>query len=443
MCPPLTRQFLLKDHTGISVESPSVIFKKMGLLVVESNARRILLTYLDGQDFYKVSSDVLFFRKKLERFILLLAKTVAIHRNHDYVDTYDMKIALVLYFHLITAQDITHFLNLEKIDTTKLFILHQLPLFSFYRNLIRRKLSKEAQEYQADLRDKLWRLLENLNELKKRQRKEILEDYINALEIIAYLQEKNNPKIILTKRLFEKSQIFLKRLLFNREILIEIKTLFNLYRLLKNAQLLLNLCLIKIPWEIQEFFKSTSYYKTDLRIAKILKRKNFQGLDYNRHILSNFLQFLSMLYALKHNVYINKELLEAVFRLFDKIIQTPKLEQIEYIQITILSEFDDQAETQRQDFLFTAFKKDSTKEAKEYILHLRKWLSFLLEKHIGRKELLLNHPKFVIQLMTALVFLTYRNAYFSRHPKIELVDVKMGFNQLCYLLLDSKFSYVS
>ncbi|NVM55991.1 MAG: hypothetical protein HWN66_20000 [Candidatus Helarchaeota archaeon] len=62
---------------------------------------------------------------------------------------------------------------------------------------------------------------------------------------------------------------------------------------------------------------------------------------------------------------------------------------------------------------------------------------------MGRKELLLNHPKFIIQITTALVFLAYRNAYFTKHHKIRRADVKSGFNQLCYLLLDAKFSYLN
>ncbi len=412
------------------------------MLVIEPSTRRILINYLDSQDFYKISPDVLFFRKKLEQFILFLAKTIAVHRNHDYLEPRDMKASLVVYFHLITAQDIASLLNIDQIDTSKLFVLHQLPLFSFYRNLIRRKLSYEAEEYVLAIQDRMKRILENINELKKKQKKEMLDDYINALEILGYLQEKNNPKIILTKRLLEKSQYFIKKILFDSKIISEIETLYNLYRLLKNSQLLMNLCLIEIPWDIQKFLQHTHYYKTDLRISKILRHKNFGGLEYNRHLLVNLIQFLSVIYALKQNVYIDEELFDVIFQLCDKLVLSPRIEQIEHIQIKVFPTGEASPERQIQDFLFTAFKKDSTKEARDYLLQLKKWFAHLLVKNLGRKELLLNHPKFIIQITTVLVFLAYRSSYFAQHSKIEQSDVKTAYNQLSYLLLDAKFSYL-
>jgi len=99
-------------------------------------------------------------------------------------------------------------------------------------------------------------------------------------------------------------------------------------------------------------------------------------------------------------------------------------------------------ETQIQDFIFTSFKKDCTKEAKSFLIQLKKWFSQLLLKGMGRTELLLNHPTFIIQIMTVVLFLAYRNAYYTQHLKVTQDDVKSAFNQLCYLLLDAKFSYL-
>ncbi len=421
---------------------PADHFRRMGLLIIEPNARKILLTYLDSQNFYKISSDVLYFRKKLENFVLFLAKSVAVHRNHDYVEPIDMKAALVIYFHLITTRDISGFLNVDKIDATKLFILHQLPLFSFYRNLIHRKLAEDAAIYALNIKDRMIRLMDTIGDLKKKYRKELIEDYMNALEIISILQEKNTPNIVINKRMVEKSQHFIKRILFNRRILIDIETLFNLYRLLKNSQVLMNLCAIEVPWEILKFLKSTNYYKNDLRIARSLERSKFNGIEYNRHLLLNFLQFLSKIYALKQNSYISREIFELLIPLFDKLQMSKSIEQVEHMQIHIFPDWETPSESQIQDFLFSAFKKDCTKYAKNYLIQLKKWFSHLLVQHLGRRELLINHPKFIVQLVTVILFLAYRNAYFKQHPKVDRDDIKTGFNQLCYLLLDAKFSYL-
>ncbi|MFX1299215.1 MAG: hypothetical protein ACFFD2_30680 [Promethearchaeota archaeon] len=421
---------------------PAHCFKKMGMLVVEPNARKILINYLDSQNFYKIAPDIFYFRKKLENYVLFLSKTIAIHRNHDYVEPHDMKVALVLYFHLITTRDFSRFLNLDKIDGTKLFILHQLPLFSFYRNLIRRTIAKDAAIYNLNIRERMNRLLDNIGDLKRKYKKEILVEYMNALEITSLLQEKNTPDIVITKKMFEKSQRFIKRILFDNSVITDIDTLYSLYRLLKNSQLLMDLCSIEIPWEIMKFLKTTQYYKNDIRISRKLQRNYFCRLEYNQHLLLNFLQFLSKIYALKQNAHINQESFEILFRLLDKLMIIPSIEQIEHIQISIFPNWNSPTETQIRDFLFTTFKKDCTKHAKEYLIQLKKWFSHLLVKHLGRRELLLNHPKFVIQIITVLLFLAYRNAYFTRHSKIDRDDIKTAFNQFSYLLLDAKFSYL-
>ncbi len=417
-------------------------FRQMGMLIVEPNAKTILLTYLDSQDFYKISPDVLFFRKKLENFVLFLAKTIAVHQKHDYVEPKDMKVALVLYFHLLTTKDISRFLNLDMIDGTKLFILHQLPLFSFYRNLVKRTIENDAAIYNLNIQERIGRLLDNISELKRKQKKDIIEEYMNALEIISLLQEKNTPNVVISKKMVEKSQYFIKKILFDYSVISDIETLYNLYRLLKNSQLLMNLCLIDIPWEAVKFLKTTKYYTNDLRIARNLQRHNFYRLEYNQQLLLNFLEFLSKIYALKQNSYVNQEVLKLLFPVFDKLIISSSIEQIEHIQIHIFPDWDVPSEKLTQDFLFAAFKKDCTKFANEYLIQIKKWISHLLVKHLGRRELLLNHPKFIIQLMTVLLFLTYRNAYFTKHQKIDRDDVKEAFNQLCYLLLDAKFSYL-
>lgn len=439
---PIVPQLLMNKEV-VSEKIPLAhFFGEMGMLILEPNAREILINYLDSQDFYKISPDVLFFRKKLENFILFLAKTVAIHRNHDCLEPRDMKVALVIYFHLITTHDISGFLNLDKIDPRKLFILHQLPLFSFYRNFIRRKISEEAANYNLNIEERMRRLLDNIGELKKKQKKEILEEYMNALEIIALLQEKNIPDITITKKMIEKSQYFVKEILFDYQILLDIETLFNLYKLLKNSQLLINLCLIEIPWDTMKFLKTTKYYKNDLRISKNLQRKNLRGLEYNHHLLLNFLQFLSKIYALKQNIYIDQGIFKTLFRIFDKLLISSSIEQFEYIQIHIFPDWEPPTDVKIQDFLFVAFKKDFTDKAKDYLIQLKKWFSHLLVKHMGRRELLLNHPKFIIQIITTLLFLSYRHAYFAKKLKIDRADVKDAFNQLCYLLLDAKFSHM-
>jgi hypothetical protein len=202
------------------------------------------------------------------------------------------------------------------------------------------------------------------------------------------------------------------------------------------------LCLIEIPWEILKFLKNTDYYKNDLRIARSLQRSKFNGLEYNHHLILNFIQFLSKIYALKQNSYITKETFELLFPLLDKIQTSQSIEQIEHMQIHIFPDWDVSSKSQIQDFLFSAFKKDCTIHAKDYLIQLKKWFSHLLVKHLGRRELLLNHPKFIIQIITVLLFLAYRNAYFTQHPKIDRDDIKTAFNQLCYLLLDAKFSYL-
>ncbi|MFX1295684.1 MAG: hypothetical protein ACFFD2_12635 [Promethearchaeota archaeon] len=437
---PIVQHLLINESLQEKIPL-SHFFQKMGMLVIEPNARKILINYLDSQDFYKISPDVLYFRKKLENYVLFLAKTVAIHRSHDCLEPQDMKVALVLYFHLITTRDISKFLNLDKIDGTKLFILHQLPLFSFYRNLIRRKLAKDAAIYNFNIREQISRLLNNIKELKRKYKKEILEEYMNVLEITSLLQEKNTPNIIITKKLLEKSQYFVKRILFDSSVITNIETLYSLYRLLKNSQLLMNLCLIEVPWKTMKFLKNTKYYKNDIRISRNLQRNNLR-LEYNQHLLLNFLQFLSKIYALKQNIYIKQDVFDIMFRLLDKLLISPSIEQIEYIQIHIFPNWDIPAETQIQDFLFRAFKKDCTKHAKDYLFQLKKWFSHLLVKHLGRRELLLNHPKFIIQIMTVLLFLAYRNAYFTKHTKVYQDDIKTAFNQLCYLLLDAKFNYL-
>ena len=442
---PVTQQFLVKEERQETI-IPASFFKRMGMLFIEPNARKILITYLDSQNFYKVSPDVLFFRKKLENFILFLAKTVAIHRNHDFLEPRDMKIALVVYFHLITTRDITTLLNLDQIDATGLFNLHQAALYSFYRNLVQERFTKEGRQRIVEIEEKMKRLLENIGELKKKSKKEILEQYLNAIEIMGFLNDKENPGVVLTKRMIEKSQYLIQKFIFDSTLISDIEILYNLYRLLKNAELLMNLCSIEIPWEIQKILKiiyqKTEYFKADLRISKILKRKNFFGLEYNRQLVLNFIQFLSTIYALKQNIYINKDLFEIIFPLFDKLVITQAIEQIEHIQIHIFPNWKNPTEYRIQDFFFTTFKKGCTKNAKDYLLRLKKLFAHLLIKHMGRKELLLNHPKFVIQIITALVFLAYRNAYFMQHSKVDQSDVKVAFNQLCYLLLDAKFGYL-
>ncbi len=438
---PVVQQLMMKERIPERIP-PAHIFKKMGMLVIEPNARKILINYLDSQNFYKISPDVLYFRRKLENFVLFLAKIVAIHRNHDYVEPQDMKVALVLYFHMITTRDFSRFLNLDKIDGTKLFILHQLPLFSFYRNLIRRQIAKDAAIYRLNIQERMRRLLDTIGDLKRKYKKEILEEYMNALEIMSLLQEKNNPNVIISKRMLEKSQQFFKKILFDGMILSEIETLYSLYRLLKNSQVLMNLCLIEIPWDVLKFLKTTKYYNNDIRISRNLQRNNFYHLEYNRHLLLNFLQFLAKVYALKQNTYVNQEIFEILFGVLDKLLTSSAIEQIEHIQIHIFPDWEIPTEKKIQDFIFTAFKKDCTRHAKEYLIQLKNWFSHLLVKHLGRRELLLNHPKFILQLMTVILFLAYRNAYFKNHPKVDRDDVKVAFNQLCYLLLDAKFSYL-
>jgi hypothetical protein len=439
---PMLQQCLVKEEKAKEIISTAQVFKRMGSLVEEPQARKILINYLDSQNFYKISTDVLFFRKKLESFIVFLAKVIATIRNHDCMEPRDMKDALVVYFHLITTRDVTNLLNLEQIDGTKLFILHQLPLFSFYRNLIRRKFAEDGTRYYEFIQDKVSRVLENISELKKKRKRDLLEDYMNALEILGILQEKNAVEMKLTEPLLERGQFFLEKLLFDRTILADIETLYNLYRLLKNSQLLINLCMIEIPWETMKFLKSTNYYQNDLRISKILRLKNFYGLEYNRHPILNCLQFLSRIYSLTQNIYIGDEIFEKLFHLFDRFLATPTFEQIECIQIQVFPDWDKPTDTQMQDFFFTAFKKDFTKEAKDYLVQLRKWFSQLLVKHMGRTDLLLNHPKFITQLVTVILFLAYRTAFFTQHVKVDRDDVKVAFNQLCYLLLDAKFSYL-
>jgi len=422
--------------------STAQFFKQLGQLVEEPHARRILINYLDTQNFYKVSTDVLFFRKRLEDFILFLARSIAIHYNHDCLEPQDMKDALVVYFHLITARDITNLLNIAHIDGTRLFILHQLPLFSFYRNLIRKKLTPDGIKYVEFIQNKLGRVLENIGDLKKKRKRELVENYLNALEILAILQEKNAPDIVITESMLEKGQLFLEKFLFDRTILSDIEILYNLYRCVKNSQLLVNLCMIDIPWETIKFLKATNYYQNDMRIAKTLNLKNFYGLDYNRHLILSCLQFLSRIYSLTQNVYVSNEIFEKLFRLFDKFLVTPTFEQIECMQIHVFPDWDSPTEAQMQDFLFMTFKKDVTKEARDFLLQLKKWFSHLLVKQMGRRDLLLNHPKFVIQLITVMLFLAYRNAYFMQHAKVDREDVKGAFNQMCYLLFDAKFGYL-
>jgi hypothetical protein len=200
--------------------------------------------------------------------------------------------------------------------------------------------------------------------------------------------------------------------------------------------------MINIPWETIKYLKSTNYYQNDIRIAKTLNSKNFYGLDYNRHLMLSCLQFLSRIYSLTLNIYVSNEIFEKLFHLFDRFLVTQTLEQIECMQIHIFPDWDSPTESQMQDFLFAAFKKDITKEARDFLLQLKKLFAHLLTKHVGRRDLLLNHPKFIIQLVTVILFLAYRNAYFTQHAKIDRDDVKAAFNQLCYLLLDAKFSYL-
>jgi hypothetical protein len=285
-------------------------------------------------------------------------------------------------------------------------------------------------------------LLENIGDLKKKRKKELLENYMNALEILAILQEKNEVDLVLTESMLEKGQQFLEKFLFDKAILSDIEILYNLYRLAKNSQLLINLCMIEIPWETIKFLKSTNYYQNDLRIAKALNLKNFYGLDYNRHLILSCLQFLSRIYSLTQNIYVSNKIFEKLFHIFNRFLVTPTFEQIECMQIHVFPDWDSPTEVQMQDFLFAAFKKDMTKEARDFLLQLKKWFSYLLGTHIGRRELLLNHPKFIIQLITVILFLAYRNAYFMQHAKVDREDVKVAFNQLCYLLLDAKFSYL-
>lgn len=439
---PMLQQYLLKEEKAKESISTAQFFRRLGLLVEEPHARKILISYLDSQNFYKVSPDVLFFRKRLEDFILFLAKSIAIHYNHDCLEPQDMKNALVVYFHLISTRDLTNLLNIVQIDGSKLFILHQLPLFSFYRNLIRKRVAPDGIKYLEFIRDKYGRLVENIRDLKKKRKKEFLENYMNALEILAILQEKNEVEIVITESMLEKAQEFLEKFLFDRTILSDVEILYNLYRLAKNSQMLINLCMIDIPWDTMKFLKTTNYFRNDMRISKTLNLKNFYGLDYNRHLFLNCLQFLSRIYSLALNVYVSNEIFEKLFHLFDRILVTPNFEQIECMQIHIFPDSDGPTETQMQDFLFSAFKKDITKEARDFLLQLKKWLSYLLVKQIGRKELLLNHPKFIIQLVTVMLFLAYRNAYFTQHAKVDRDDVKDAFNQLCYLLLDAKFGYL-
>jgi hypothetical protein len=439
---PLLQQYLLKEEKAKESISTAQFFKRLGLLVEGPQARKILINYLDSQNFYKISPDVLFFRKKLEDFILFLAKSIAIHYNHDCLEPQDMKDALVVYFHLITTRDVTSLLNIDQIDGTRLFILHQLPLFSFYRNLIRKKIDLDGTKYIEFIQERLGRLLENIGDLKKKRKKELLENYLNALEILAILQEKNAIDIIITESMLEKGQAFLEKFLFDRTILSEVEILYNLYRLVKNSQLLINLCMIDIPWETVKFLKSTSYYQNDIRIAKTLNLKNFYGLDYNRHLILSCLQFLSRIYSLTQNVYVNNDIFEKLFHLFDRFLVTSTFEQIECMQIHVFPDWDSPTEAQIQDFLFSAFKKDITKEARDLLLQLKKLFSHLLVKQMGRRELLLNHPKFIIQLVTVILFLAYRNAYFTQRAKVDREDVRGAFNQLCYLLLDAKFGYL-
>ncbi|MHA1132076.1 MAG: hypothetical protein ACTSQQ_14900, partial [Candidatus Helarchaeota archaeon] len=72
---PAIPQLLPSIETITEMIPPASAFRKLAMLVVELNARKILLTYLDSQNFYKISPDVLYFRKKLEDFILFLAKS--------------------------------------------------------------------------------------------------------------------------------------------------------------------------------------------------------------------------------------------------------------------------------------------------------------------------------------------------------------------------------
>jgi hypothetical protein len=439
---PVLQQCLVKEEKAKEIISTAQFFKQMGLLVEEPQARKILMSYLDSQNFYKISTDVLFFRKKLESFVVFLAKAIATIRNHDCMEPRDMKDALVVYFHLITTRDITNLLNIEQIDGTKLFILHQLPLFSFYRNLVRRKFTEDGTKYYEFIQDKVNRLLENISELKKKRKRDLLEDYMNALEILGILQEKNSAEIKLTEPMLEQGQFFLEKLFFDRSILSDIETLYNLYRLLKNSQLLINLCMIEIPWETMKFLKNTDYYQNDLRISKILRQKNFYGLEYNRQLILNCLQFLSRVYSLTQNVYVGNEMFDKLFRLFDRFLTIPTFEQIECLQIQVFPDWERPTDTQMQDFFFNAFKREFTKEAKDYLVQLKKWFSQLLVKYMGRTDLLLNHPKFITQLVTVILFLAYRTAFFTQHVKVDRDDVKVAFNQLCYLLLDAKFSYL-
>lgn len=60
---PMLQQYLLKEEKAKESISTAQFFRRLGLLVEEPHARKILISYLDSQNFYKVSPDVLFLER--------------------------------------------------------------------------------------------------------------------------------------------------------------------------------------------------------------------------------------------------------------------------------------------------------------------------------------------------------------------------------------------